>query len=66
MAKLSNPQLVRVVSDEGGVIDTLASGLRSGEIADTEMASVWARAEAAYLELAPLVVELESRLGQVE
>ena len=55
--------LAHKVKWEGGVLNTLSNGTRSGEIADADLAIRWAEIEALYGQLMPKVAELERSLG---
>ena len=55
--------LAHKVRWEGGVLNTLAYGIRSEEIGDEELAASWAEVERLYRELMPKVSDLERALG---
>ena len=61
---MSNERLATKVDWEGGVLTAITYGLSSDEIADQEMAALWAQAEKAYSDLAPIVRKIESQLRQ--
>lgn len=50
---LSTLELARLVQGEGGVIGALDYGVRSTDIADPEMASLWRRMESLYEQFRP-------------
>lgn len=52
---LSTIELARIVQGEGGVIGALDYGIRSSDIEDPEMASLWRRMEDLYDQLRPAV-----------
>lgn len=62
MPKMSNERLATKVDWEGGVLPAITYGIRSNEIADPEIAELWAKAEKAYGALAPIVRTIETRL----
>jgi hypothetical protein len=50
---MSSTDLARLVRSEGGVMGALDYGVRSTDIADPEIASLWRRIEELYDELRP-------------
>lgn len=61
-AVFSLRRLAEKVDWEGGVIEALEYGIRSGDIADPEVATVWRRVEQLWSELRPAVRQIERTL----
>ncbi len=55
-------RLAEKVDWEGGVIEALEYGIRSSDIADPEVATVWRRVEQLWTELRPAVRQIERSL----
>lgn len=59
--RMNAKELAHKVQWEGGVLSALEYGIRSDEIADPELATLWRRMEQVYGQLRPSV-ELTERL----
>ena len=57
-AKYDRELLGYKVRWEGGVVSALEYGIHSDDIADPELAALWAHLEALYAEMRPLIVEV--------
>lgn len=60
--KLDEPTLAQKIRWEGGLWSALEYGLQSEDIADPELAALWARLEQGYREMAPLIDAATKRL----
>jgi hypothetical protein len=61
-SKFSRERLAQKVRWEGGLLAALDYGIKSDDIADPELAALWARLERTYADLAPLLDEAAEQL----
>jgi hypothetical protein len=61
-AKMDALMLAQKIRWEGGLWSALEYGLRAEDIADPELAAMWARLEQGYKEMAPLIDAATKRL----
>lgn len=62
---ISAKRLADKVEWEGGVLAALEYGIRSEQIDDSELRSLWSDLEQRYRSLTPLVSQIGERLDQV-
>lgn len=60
--KMDDATLAQKVRWEGGLWSALEYGITADDIADPELAKLWARLEQSYREIAPLIDEATHRL----
>ena len=59
---LTRNRLAEKVAWEGGAFDALRYGIRSNEIADSDLAELWREMETLYEKISPIAWRIESLL----
>jgi len=62
--KLSLSRLATKVGWEGGILATIDYGVRSADIDDPEVATLWAEIEALYDQMVPVMGKVDRRIRE--